>query len=62
MMGSEYMNKSDLNGNSRNNQGMATPYSNKQAEPMEYMNKSEAEYGRPDSMKERNATMSKYFE
>ena len=56
------MNKSDLAGGVRNNGGMATPYSNKQAEPVEYMNKSEAEFGRPDSMQERNATMSKFFE
>lgn len=63
-IGSEYMNKSDLGkGTTRNNnQGLATPHKNKEAEPVEYMNKSEAEYGRPDSLMERDATMSKYFE
>ena len=57
------MNKSDLGkGTTRNNQGLATPYGSKGAEPVEYMNKSEAEYGRPDSILERDATTSKYFE
>ena len=56
-IGSEFMNKSDLGkGATRNNQGLATPYTNKEAEPVEYMNKSEAEYGRPDSLMERDAT------
>lgn len=43
-------------------QGLATPHAMKQAVPIEYMNKSEAEYGRPDSIHERDATTSKYFE
>ena len=63
MNDSEFINKSDLaRGATRNNQGLATPYGNKEADPVEYMNKSEAEYGRPDSIMERDATMSKFFE
>lgn len=62
-IGSEFMNKSELGkGTTRNNRGLATPHSNIHAEPVEYMNKSEAEYGRPDSIMERDATTSKYFE
>ena len=62
--GSEFINKSDLarGASKNNNHGPATPHANKEADPIEYMNKSEAEYGRPDSMMERDATTSKYFE
>ena len=47
-IGQEYMNKSDLGGRSdnRHEAGVATPHGDRQAEPIDYMNKSEAEYGR----------------
>lgn len=47
-IGQEFMNKSDLGGlsNNRHAQGVVTPYDDKSANQIDYMNKSEAEYGR----------------
>ena len=47
-IGQEYMNKSDMGGlsNNRHDAGVATPHGERLAEPIDYMNKSEAEYGR----------------
>lgn len=48
------MNKSELGGLSDNRHaaGLATPHGTQIAEPIDYMNKSEAEYGRQSSVHE----------
>ena len=50
----EYVNKSDLGGRSENRHaaGLATPHNDRVAEPIDYMNKSEAEFGRQSSVHE----------
>jgi hypothetical protein len=52
------MGKSDLGGMSDNRQamGLATPHGTQIAEPIDYMNKSEAEFGRQSSVHEQDAT------
>lgn len=63
-IGQEFMNKSDLGGlsNNRHAQGVVTPYDDKSANQIDYMNKSEAEYGRQSSVHEQDATQQKFFE
>ena len=57
-IGQEFMNKSDLGAlsNNRDAAGRATPYDDKQADQIDYMNKSEAEFGRQSSVHEVDAT------
>ena len=63
-IGQEYMNKSDLGGrsNNRHEAGVATPHGDRLAEPIDYMNKSEAEYGRQSSVHEADATQQEFFD
>ena len=62
-MQQDYVNKSDLGGLSDNRHaaGLATPHGTQMAEPIDYMNKSEAEYGRQSSVHEQDATQQKFF-
>lgn len=61
-VGQEFLNKSDLGGLSdrKRNAGAATPVKDLQGS-VDYLNKSEAEYGRQSTVQE-GASQTKYFE
>lgn len=58
----EFINKSDLGGKSEPGKGRATPYDDKSASQVDYMNKSEAEYGRQSTVHGKDATQQRFFD
>lgn len=61
-IGQEYINKSDLAGSiERKAGGLASPVGSRKANQVDYLNKSEAEYGRQSTIENRDASEHKHF-
>lgn len=57
-IGVDYINKSEMGrSDHRKAAGLVTPHGDRIADQIDYLNKSEAEYGRQSSVRDRNATV-----